>query len=134
MAAGFVVVSVVVEVLHERGLGDLIASVVPDGTGSAALFALAGTGAFAANVANNLPAYLVLEPVAADAAPRLMALLVGVNAGPLVTPWASLATLLWLQRCRTAGIVVPWRWLVPAGAVCAVLAVAAGAGALALTA
>ena len=63
-----------------------------------------------------------------------MALLVGVNAGPLITPWASLATLLWLQRCRTAGIVVPWRWLVPAGTVCAVLAVAAGAGALALTA
>ena len=134
MAAGFVVVAVVVEVLHQRGLGDLLASVVPDGTGSAALLALAGTGAFASNVANNLPAYLVLEPVAADAAPRLMALLVGVNAGPLVTPWASLATLLWLQRCRTAGIVVPWRWLVPAGAACAVLAVAAGAGALALTA
>ena len=42
-----------------------------------------------------------------------MALLVGVNAGPLVTPWASLATLLWLQRCRTAGVVVPWRWLRP---------------------
>ena len=134
MAAGFVAVSVVVEVLHQRGLGDLIASVVPAGTGHGALIALAGTGALVANVANNLPAYLVLEPVAADAAPRLMALLVGVNAGPLITPWASLATLLWLQRCRTAGIVVPWRWLVPAGTVCAVLAVAAGAGALAVTA
>jgi arsenical pump membrane protein len=134
MAAGFVLVSVVVEVLHQRGLGDLLASVVPDGTGSAALVGLAGTGALAANITNNLPAYLVLEPVAADAAPRLMALLVGVNAGPLITPWASLATLLWLQRCRTAGIVVPWRWLVPAGTACAVLAVAAGAGALALTA
>jgi hypothetical protein len=33
-----------------------------------------------------------------------------------------------------AGIVVPWRWLVPAGTVCAVLAVAAGAGALSITA
>ena len=134
MATGFVAVSVVVEVLHQRGLGDLIASVVPGGTGTTALMTLAGTGAVVANVANNLPAYLVLEPVAADAAPRLMALLVGVNAGPLVTPWASLATLLWLQRCRTAGIRVPWRWLVPAGTACAVLAVAAGAGALALTA
>ena len=86
MAAGFVAVSVVVEVLHQRGLGDLIASVVPAGTGHAALMALAGTGALVANVANNLPAYLVLEPVAADAAPRLMALLVGVNAGPLDHP------------------------------------------------
>ena len=52
------------------------------------IYGPAGTGALLANVANNLPAYLVLEPVAADAAPRLMALLVGVNAGPLVTPWA----------------------------------------------
>ena len=134
MALGFVAVSVVVEVLHQRGLGDLVASVVPQGTGAGALAAVAGTGALVANVANNLPAYLVLEPVAADAAARLMALLVGVNAGPLVTPWASLATLLWLQRCRTAGIRVPWRWLVPAGAACAVLAVAAGVGALAVTA
>jgi len=134
LAGGFVAVSIVVEVLHQRGLGDLIASAVPAGTGPGALVTLAGAGAFVANVANNLPAYLVLEPVAADAAPRLMALLVGVNAGPLVTPWASLATLLWLQRCRTAGVVVPWRWLVPAGTACAVLAVAAGVGALALTA
>ena len=73
-----------------------------------------------------------LEPVAADAAPQLMALLVGVNAGPL-TPWALLATLLWLQRCRTPGIVVPWRWLVPTGALCAVIGVGAGVSALALT-
>jgi len=131
LAAGFVAVSVVVEVLHQRGLGDLIATAVPEGIGPGALVALAGAGAF---VANNLPAYLVLEPVAADAAPRLMALLVGVNAGPLVTPWASLATLLWLQRCRTAGVVVPWRWLRPGGTACAVLAVGAGVGALAITA
>jgi hypothetical protein len=31
-------------------------------------------------------------------------------------------------------MVVPWRWLVPAGTACAVLGVATGAGALALTA
>ena len=34
LAAGFVAVSVVVEVLHQRGLGDLIATAVPAGTGS----------------------------------------------------------------------------------------------------
>jgi arsenical pump membrane protein len=38
-----------------------------------------------------------------------VALLVGVNAGPLVTPWASLATLLWAARCRSAGVEVSWR-------------------------
>ena len=37
-----------------------------------------------------------------------MALLVGVNAGPLITPWASLATLLWASRCRSAGLQISW--------------------------
>ena len=58
---------------------------------------------------------------------RLMALLVGVNVGPLVTPWASLATLLWAQRCRTAGVVIG-RWSLAVQG----LACAAVAGALAL--
>lgn len=131
MALGFVAVSVVVEWLHGHGLADLVSSLVPDGTGTGALLAVAGAGAGLANVANNLPAYLALEPVAVGSGARLLALLVGVNAGPLVTPWASLATLLWLQRCRTAGVAVPWRWLVPAGAACAVLSVLAGTLALA---
>jgi arsenical pump membrane protein len=39
---------------------------------------------------------------------RLAALLVGVNAGPLITPWASLATLLWAARCGSAGVDVSW--------------------------
>ncbi|WP_377643126.1 SLC13 family permease [Oryzobacter terrae] len=134
MATGFVAVSVVVEVLHGRGLTAVVAAVVPTGGGTGALLGIAAVGAVLANVVNNLPAYLVVEPVVADAPVRLMALLVGVNAGPLVTPWASLATLLWLQRCRTAGVAVSWRWLVPAGAACAVLSVMAGALSLAVVA
>jgi arsenical pump membrane protein len=39
---------------------------------------------------------------------RVSALLVGVNAGPLILPWGSLATILWAARCRSAGIRVPW--------------------------
>ena len=31
-----------------------------------------------------------------------------MNAGPLVTPWASLATLLWASRCRSADVPVSW--------------------------
>jgi Na+/H+ antiporter NhaD/arsenite permease-like protein len=34
---------------------------------------------------------------------QLLGLLIGVNVGPLVTPWASLATLLWFERCRWHG-------------------------------
>ncbi len=132
MATGLVVVSAVVQVAHARGLGDALASVVSQGTSAPALLGVAGAGALVANLANNLPAYLVLEPVATDSGTRLMALLVGVNAGPLIAPWGSLATLLWLQRCRSAGVGVPWRWLAPAGAACAFLAV--GSGTLALAA
>ena len=115
MAAGFVAVAVSVEVLHRHGLDALVDRVVPSGTGATALLAVAGLGAGLANVVNNLPAYLIIEPAVADSSTRLMALLVGVNAGPLVTPWASLATLLWLARCRSVGVAIPWRWLVPAG-------------------
>ena len=98
MAAGFVAVAVSVEVLHRHGLDAVVDRVVPSGTGATALLAVAGLGAGLANVVNNLPAYLIIEPAVADSSTRLMALLVGVNAGPLVTPWASLATLLWLAR------------------------------------
>ena len=98
MAAGFVAVAVSVEVLHRHGLDAVVDRVVPSGTGATALLAVAGLGAGLANVVNTLPAYLIIEPAVADSSTRLMALLVGVNAGPLVTPWASLATLLWLAR------------------------------------
>lgn len=60
---------------------------------------LVGAGALSANLVNNLPAYLLLEPLVGD--PRgLVGLLVGVNAGALLTPWGSLATILWLHICR----------------------------------
>ena len=131
MAAGFVAVAVSVEGLHRHGLDAVVDRVVPSGTGATALLGVAGLGAGLANVVNNLPAYLIIEPAVADSSTRLMALLVGVNAGPLVTPWASLATLLWLARCRSVGVAIPWRWLVPAGAACAVLSVSAGTVALA---
>lgn len=131
MAAGFVAVAVSVEGLHRHGLDAVVDRVVPSGTGATALLAVAGLGAGLANVVNNLPAYLIIEPAVADSSTSLMALLVGVNAGPLVTPWASLATLLWLARCRSVGVAIPWRWLVPAGAACAVLSVSAGTVALA---
>ena len=68
---------------------------------------------------------LVVEPAAADDVRRLVATVVGVNAGALVTPWASLATLLRLQRCRSAGLRVPLLKLAGWGAVCATLYVTA---------
>lgn len=93
------------------------------GSGLSGLLGLAGAGAASANLINNLPAYLLLEP-AADTGSRLMALLVGVNCGPLVTVWASLATILWQDRCRARGLEVPWTTLARHGLVLAPPAVA----------
>lgn len=68
----------------------------------------------------------------ADHPARLLAALIGANVGALVTPWASLATLLWLQRCRAAGV----RWRLPrlalAGLACALLSVLAATLAVSL--
>lgn len=85
-----------------------------DSWGSLALMGVLGAGA--SNLVNNLPAYLALEPSATTPALAAM-LLAGTNVGPLITPWASLANLLWLQLCRERGERVPVRAFVVAGAV-----------------
>ncbi|WP_255376039.1 SLC13 family permease [Demequina sp. NBRC 110057] len=103
------------------------------GGGAGAVFATAGAGLLGANLLDNLPAYLLLEPLGHSPA-LLAALLVGVNAGPLVTPWASLATLLWHRQLVAAGVDVPWRRYVAYGAVLAPVAVLAGAAVVALMA
>ncbi|QWC86182.1 hypothetical protein KLP28_05610 [Nocardioidaceae bacterium] len=95
---------------------------------------LAAGGALLANTVDNLPAYLALAPLAHDDVSRT-ALLVGVDAGPLVTPWASVATLLWLRVCRAHGVRLGLRELgrlAGEGAVVASLAVSAGTAALLL--
>ena len=89
------------------GLGSVLATVAGTGHGPVALLRLAGVGAASANLVDNLPAYLALESTAGSPH-RLAALLVGVNAGPLITPWASLATLLWGQRLRALDVPVSW--------------------------
>ena len=132
MALGFVAVAALVTWANQHGLTDLLRDATGTGTSAADLLRVSATGAVGANAVNNLPAYLALEPTADDAAVRLMALLVGVNAGPLVTPWASLATLLWLGRCRAAGVRIAPVRLAVWGLACAVLSVAAATLALAV--
>ena len=65
-------------------------------------------GAALANVTNNLPAYLALEP-ATHTPHETLALLVGVNVASGITWWGSVATLLWRERLRRADSDLTWR-------------------------
>ncbi|AIV40425.1 MULTISPECIES: SLC13 family permease [unclassified Curtobacterium] len=123
---------VVVETLHATGLTDPIVQALSGGTDTGSLLLLGGAGGVAANAIDNLPAYLVLEPAAGHEALRYAALLVGVNAGCLITPWASLATLLWHARLSAEGVHLSWGRYMALGCVVAPLTVVAGVLALQL--
>ena len=70
--------------------------------GPAGVYRAAAAGAGLSNVVNNLPAYIAGEAVVPPANEQtLLALLIGTNVGPIVTPWASLATLLCLEACAS---------------------------------
>ena len=87
---------VVVHAAGEHGLSSFVRSLLPHGTGLPQLLAIAGVSAVAANLLNNLPATLIILPVAAASGPgALLAMLIGVGVGPNMTYTGSLATLLW---------------------------------------
>jgi arsenical pump membrane protein len=86
----------VVKAISLHGLGSVVTHIVPGGTGLGSLLAIAAVAAVLANVINNLPAALLLLPaVAGTGSGPVLAVLIGVNAGPNLTYVGSLATLLW---------------------------------------
>lgn len=123
----------VVEAGHALGMTALLGAVTGSGDDPLSLLRMAASGLVGSNAINNLPAYLALEPLA-DSPARVAALLVGVNAGPLITPWASLAVLLWHDRLRALDVELSWRRYALLGLVAAPLTVGLAALALALTA
>jgi arsenical pump membrane protein len=73
-----------------------VRALLPAGASLPDLLAIAVVSAILANLVNNLPATLILVPVAAAAgAAPVLAVLIGVNVGPNLTYVGSLATLLW---------------------------------------
>lgn len=87
---------VVVRAVVDNGLAGALGRVLPDGTGLPALLGIAALAAVLANLINNLPAVLVLLPLAVPSGPgAVLAVLLGVNIGPNLTYAGSLATLLW---------------------------------------
>ncbi|MGO2859996.1 MAG: SLC13 family permease [Brevibacterium sp.] len=97
---------VLVEAAH--GFGTLLASASGTGEDLGSLLQVAAVGALGANAVNNLPAFLALTPIA-ESPLRMGALLIGVNLAPLISPWASLATLLWHQRLTSLDVDISWR-------------------------
>jgi arsenical pump membrane protein len=122
----------VVDAAHQLGLGQVLAAATGDGTSFLDLLRLSATGAVSANLVNNLPAYLALEPTAVGHPVRIMALLIGVNCGPLITPWASLATLLWHDRLSALNVRVSWGRYMLLGLIVVPLTVVGSVAALAL--
>lgn len=123
----------VMEAARYMGLPGLLGQAAGSGEAFPELLRLAATGALGSNVVNNLPAYLLAEPLTGTPL-RTAALLIGVNAGPLVTPWASLATLLWHDRLRKMNVLISWRGFAVFGLIVAPVTVVAAVAVLALTA
>lgn len=124
----------VVQTISLHLLQPLTSALVSSSNGAAGTFRAAATGAVLANLVNNLPAYVAGEAaVAVGNHVQLLGLLIGVNVGPVITPWASLATLLWYERCLASKVRIPLLRFTLTSACLAVAGIAASTAALLLT-
>ena len=97
---------IVVEAVVRNGLGTALSPLLPRGTSLPALLAIAALAM--ANVCNNLPAVLLLLPLALPSGPgAVLAVLIGVNIGPNLTYTGSLATMLWRRDLRRRDESIP---------------------------
>ncbi|MFG1605918.1 SLC13 family permease [Actinoplanes sp. NPDC049265] len=94
---------IVVLAAARGGFGRLIDRLAPHHSGILGLLAMAGLAAVLANLLNNLPATLMLLPLAAHDTGLVLAVLLGANIGPNLTYVGSLATLLWRQILHRRG-------------------------------
>jgi arsenical pump membrane protein len=77
---------IVVRAVVDNGLAGALGHLVPGGTTLPSLLGIAALSAILANMINNLPAVLVLLPLATVAGPgAVLAVLLGVNIGPNLT-------------------------------------------------
>ncbi|GAA4888017.1 ArsB/NhaD family transporter [Actinomycetospora straminea] len=123
---------VVVAAVTDRGLGAVVAGLLPTGTSFGALLGLALIAAVLANLVNNLPATLVLLAALGPtpAVGAVLAVLIGVNVGPNLTPVGSLATLLWRRVLAVRGVPASLGTFTVAGLPTVPLGVVAGTAAL----
>lgn len=124
----------VVPTLSRYGLAPVMTALIGTDGSAPGMLRAGATGALLSNVVNNLPAYTAGEAVVPSGNhDQLLALLIGTNVAAVVTPWASLATLLCLESCRHHGLRIPAVRFVRHGSVLAVTGLCASIAALWLT-
>jgi arsenical pump membrane protein len=126
--------SVLAATAAQHGLTARLGDLIPAGGGFLTLLAVAAIAAVLANLVNNVPAtLLLLAALPHAAAATLLAILIGVNVGPNLTPTGSLATLLWRRAIEREALHVPTRRLVTSGLLTTPAALIVAVGCLRLT-
>ncbi|MDX3960369.1 arsenic transporter [Aliarcobacter skirrowii] len=100
---------IVVYGLKNAGLTDYLAIILKDLALRGETIAVLGTGfiaAFLSAIMNNMPTIMIMDIALADIGNQAMiyANIVGCNLGPKMTPFGSLATLLWLHVLAKKGV------------------------------
>ncbi len=100
---------IVVYGLKNEGLTDYIADILIYLSHQSETIAVVGTGflaAFLSAFMNNMPTIMVMDIALSDIANEAMiyANIIGCNLGPKMTPFGSLATLLWLHSLQKKGV------------------------------
>ena len=100
---------IVVYGLKNAGLTDYLALILKDLSMRGDVVAIVGTGfisAFLSAVMNNMPTVMIMDIALADVGNQTLAYanIIGCNLGPKMTPFGSLATLLWLHVLSKKGV------------------------------
>jgi len=100
---------IVVYGLKNAGLTDYLALVLKDLATQGDFVAIMGTGfisAILSAIMNNMPTVMIMDIALADIPNKTLAYanIIGCNLGPKMTPFGSLATLLWLHVLSQKGV------------------------------
>ena len=100
---------IVVYGLKNAGLTDYLASILKDLSTQGDMVAIIATGfisAILSAIMNNMPTIMIMDIALSDIPNRALAYanIIGCNLGPKMTPFGSLATLLWLHILSQKGV------------------------------
>jgi len=107
---------IVVYGLKNAGLTDYLTIILKDLSTRGDLVAIVGTGflsAFLSAIMNNMPTIMIMDIALVDVGNEALAYanIIGCNLGPKMTPFGSLATLLWLHVLAQKGVKISfWKY------------------------